>query len=800
MRILNKLFKRLAGSTVVAVAVLAFVVQPATAAFTYNPFVVSANDIFPATNAYLAHTYGTRSSAIRSDGTLWLWGVGTQSGVKWLRPAEANAANIQNVKSITQNGYFLKTDGTVWKFTDLLTAPTQVAGLSNIIAISGYESYSGYQTGHTLALKMDGTVWAWGANAYGQLGNGTTTASLTPVQVTGLTGVTTIAAGSAHSLARKGDGTVWAWGVASGGALGIGSNLAGLETCVGSFCSVIPRQSLGLTSVTTITAGSGHSLVRKSDGTVWAFGKNNWGQTGQDNANIATMTPTQVAGLYGIVALAAGDSHSLALRSDGTVRAWGYDGSFQLGTAAVEHCYVGTQTHPCSFLPVQSELTGVNNISAGSQNSYAMKLDGSLWSWGEGSYGQLGTGTTFDSGVPTQITYTDQADLSLSAVASDSSPSAGQNVTYDIYLANSAATLNLSNDGQVAYGVQVRDLLPAGLTYVSHVATQGTYDQTTGLWNVGTVIPSTSPRLSITASVGAQFLGMDIVNAVEVVATSATDPDSTPGNGIASEDDYARIMVRPNTPPVAVSDAVTLAYGTGSSDVTASLMANDTDAEADVLRPAYVDGASEYNCPEYVAWDPMNDPYPPAPLGYSCLLNSVGIARYYNATQKITFTPSAIGTDVFNYVTSDGYENSGVATVTITVTEADIVPPTVAITSPIDESLTNSTLTDVTVSASDAGSGVSTVRVNGIVCEGSPADGIWTCASVPLSIEGDNILTATVTDIAGNIATDSIIIARDSIAPVVAISAPIDGLLTNQSSVAVAWTVDGIAQTTDLTA
>ena len=124
-----------------------------------------------------------------------------------------------------------------------------------MVAIAGGDS-------HSLALKSDGTVWAWGYNGCGQLGDGSTTNRLTPVQVSGLTGVVAIAGGGSHSLALKSDGTVWAWGCNDYGQLGDGTTTNRLT----------PVQVSGLTGVVAIAGGGAHSLALKSDGTVWAWG------------------------------------------------------------------------------------------------------------------------------------------------------------------------------------------------------------------------------------------------------------------------------------------------------------------------------------------------------------------------------------------------------------------------------------------------------------------------------------------------------------------------------------------------
>ena len=139
---------------------------------------------------------------------------------------------------------------------------------------------------HSLALKSDGTVWAWGLNDYNQLGNGTATNSSKPVQVPGLNNASAIAAGYFHSLALKSDGTVWAWGLNGHGRLGNGTTVD----------SGTPVQVLGLSNVSAIVAGHDHSLALKSDGTVWAWGANHIGQLG-NGTTANSSTSVQVTGL-----------------------------------------------------------------------------------------------------------------------------------------------------------------------------------------------------------------------------------------------------------------------------------------------------------------------------------------------------------------------------------------------------------------------------------------------------------------------------------------------------------------------
>ncbi len=303
-----------------------------------------------------------------------------------LPAATSSAATVPgNPWAWGKNTYGQLGNGT---FTDSGPA-IQVSNLTGVIAVS-----AGYY--HNLALKSDGTVWAWGYNGstlsgyfgHGMLGNGTNIDSNVPVQTSNLTGVTAIAAGGWHSLALKSDGTVWAWGRNNYGQLGDGTTTE----------SNIPVQVSGLTGVIAIAGGEYHSLALKSTGTVWAWGRNAYGQLGTGNTTDSYI-PVQVTGLTGVTAISAGYNFNLALKSDGTVRSWGSNASFTLGT--------GTEWSGNSSVPVQvNGITGAIAISAGYNHSLALKSDGTVRGWGGDYYGQLGnvsSGPYIDSYDPVQV-------------------------------------------------------------------------------------------------------------------------------------------------------------------------------------------------------------------------------------------------------------------------------------------------------------------------------------------------------------------------------------------------------------
>lgn len=240
---------------------------------------------------------------------------------------------------------------------------------------------------HSLTICNDSTVKAFGENASGQLGDASNTDRNIPVQAIGLTSIIGVSAGGdqleAHSLALKNDGTVWSWGSNIYGALGNGTTTN----------TNIPGQVLILTNVKAISAGGWHSSALKNDGTVWTWGWNTDGQLG-DGTFVDRILPAQVNGLTDIIEIASGTYHMLALKSDGTVWSWGDNISGQIGD--------GSTTDRSS--PVQvSGLTNVVHISTGRFFSLAVKDDGSVWTWGENLYGQLGNGNTTNSSIPVQV-------------------------------------------------------------------------------------------------------------------------------------------------------------------------------------------------------------------------------------------------------------------------------------------------------------------------------------------------------------------------------------------------------------
>lgn len=241
---------------------------------------------------------------------------------------------------------------------------------------------------HTLLLKSDGTVWAWGNNTFGQLGNGTTTSSNVPVQVIGLNGVTAIATSinndlhGVHSVAVKSDGTVWEWGSNMSGQLGNGTNTS----------SSVPVQVVGLDSVISVTAPVAQTVALKSDGTVWEWGLGLGTPNPRSGYATDALTPLQVTNLSAIVSTAASLYSSAALKSDGTVWTW--------GGLACNPSYVwsvGLGSHNADTPAQVTDLSGITAVAMTPEFStyvVAVKSDGTVWQCGT-SYYPVTPNTTF---------------------------------------------------------------------------------------------------------------------------------------------------------------------------------------------------------------------------------------------------------------------------------------------------------------------------------------------------------------------------------------------------------------------
>jgi alpha-tubulin suppressor-like RCC1 family protein len=318
------------------------------------------------------------------------------------------------------------------------STPVQINYLSGIIAVSAGGA-------HSIFLKNDGTVWACGNNWYGQLGDGTTTSKATPIQISSLSNIIKISAGgesyNAHSLFQKNDGTVWACGKNSWGQLGDGTTTN----------KTTPIQINTLSNIISISAGGYHSLFLKNDGTVWACGYNISGQLG-DGTTTYKSIPIQISSISNITAVAAGGYHSLFLKNDSTVWACGDNSSGQLGD--------GTTTN--KPIPIQiPSLSGIVAIDAGYDYSLFLKNDGTVWACGNAQNGKLGSGSNIGKvTTPVQIS-------SLSGIISIAA-----GLEHSLFLKNDGSVWACGrNDvGQLGDGTTTNKSIPVQVTGLCSVS------------------------------------------------------------------------------------------------------------------------------------------------------------------------------------------------------------------------------------------------------------------------------------------------------------------------------------------
>ena len=387
---------------------------------------------------------GSHSCALLADGTVWCWGENLwhQLGPK---APPSRVCDVGEAVPCSPN-------------------PVDI-GLSNVAAIA---------TGgaHSCARLTDGTMWCWGANDRGQLGNGTFSFSSPPVKVNKLKNVTAIAAGGAHSCALLADETVWCWGANSTGQLGPDATSDGC-TFLGDIvpCSVNPVPVRSLSNVTALAAGINYTCARLTDTTVKCWGANSFGQLGRDTSlgTTSASIPAPVTGLSKVATIAIGKAHSCASLTDGTVKCWGNNETGQLGNT----------TPTPRFIPVA--VTGLSNVAAvaaGGQtfrqggHSCALLTDGAVWCWGANGNLQLGDGSITKSTTPVPV-------HSLSNVASIA---AFGNFTCAVLTNTTVECWGANNRGQLGRDTSLGATTPAsipapitGLSNVTAVATSGRY-------------------------------------------------------------------------------------------------------------------------------------------------------------------------------------------------------------------------------------------------------------------------------------------------------------------------------------
>jgi rubredoxin len=302
--------------------------------------------------------------------------------------------NWQQVSTSLFHSAAIKTDGTLWCWGDNYfgqlgnnTITHRSSPVQTVAAGTNWKQVAGGEV-HSAAIKTDGTLWCWGYNYYGQLGNNTRTHRSSPVQtVAAGTNWKQVSAGRNYTAAVKTDGTLWCWGENYQGQLGDGTDI----------CKSSPIQTLaGGTNWKQVSCGGFHTAAIKTDGTLWLWGYNIRGQLGTNSTSYYFSPVQTISGGTNWKQVSCGATHTAAIKTDGTLWLWGTNSSGQLGD--------DTTTHKSS--PVQTIAGGTDwkQVGCGASHTAAIKTDGTLWCWGNNSYGQLGDGTQTHKSSPIQTT------------------------------------------------------------------------------------------------------------------------------------------------------------------------------------------------------------------------------------------------------------------------------------------------------------------------------------------------------------------------------------------------------------
>jgi len=321
------------------------------------------------------------SFLIKPDGSLWTWGFYKDSEGK--DPADSIKRSptkimdgVAKVASGEDYTLVVKTDGGLWAWGNIGWSfrgvgpafwPEPVKIMDDVAIVATNKDKDSH---YILAVKTDGSLWAFGKNQYGTLGDGTMTDRLEPVKI--MDGVVSVSAGRNHTIAVQKDGSLWAWGANNNGQLGDGTAADSLK----------PVKIMD--DAASVSAGAHFSTAIKRDGSLWAWGSNSNGQLGNGTA-ADSKKPVKV--MNDVVSVSAGHKHTMAIKHDGSLWAWGCNNAQQLG---VGELYYEDQHAPLLI------LVSVAAVEAGGSHTIAVRSAGSLWVWGSNRQGQLGDGQKYD--------------------------------------------------------------------------------------------------------------------------------------------------------------------------------------------------------------------------------------------------------------------------------------------------------------------------------------------------------------------------------------------------------------------
>jgi alpha-tubulin suppressor-like RCC1 family protein len=334
-----------------------------------------------------------------NKGLAWAWGsnaygrLGDNTNVSKSSPVlvAGGFTDWCQVDAGSYHNLAVRTNGTLWawgyNFSGTLGDNTTVSKSSPVSVVGGFTDWCQVSAGsfHSLAVRTNGTLWAWGFNTYGRLGDNTVVSKSSPVSVVGgFTDWCQASAGSSFSLAIRTNGTLWAWG--SGGEIGDDTNVS-----KSSPVSVVG----GFTDWCQASAGIGHSLAVRTNGTLWSWGSNANGRLGDNTVTNRSSPVSVVGGFTDWCQASAGNAHSLGVRRDGTLWSWGSNANGRLGD--------NTTVSKSSPVSVVGGFTDWCQASAGNGHSLAVRTNGTLWAWGSNANGRLGDNTVVSKSSPVSV-------------------------------------------------------------------------------------------------------------------------------------------------------------------------------------------------------------------------------------------------------------------------------------------------------------------------------------------------------------------------------------------------------------
>ncbi len=347
----------------------------------------------------VASAGGAGTAAVAGDGTLWAWGgdargqlgLGSLDEDPHPMPSQVTTDTAWAAVSAGEDHTLaLRSDGTLWAWggdaegqlgigetTTTVSSPAQIGDGRDWEAVAAGRRFS-------LALKSDGTLWAWGANGNGQLGVGDGAQRTSPTRVGRDADWAAVAAGWNHAAGLKDGGGLWTWGFNGNGQLGVGDTRSRL----------VPTRVIGDTTAwRTVSCGMAFTLAVSVGGELLSWGYNGNGQLGLGDT-AQRLVPARAGTRTGWSAVAGGWYHGLALKSDGTLWAFGWNGRGQLGLGDTDD-----RTSPTRV----GDDAGWTAASAGADFSLGLTQDGTLLTWGDNALGQLGLGDTESRDTPVQI-------------------------------------------------------------------------------------------------------------------------------------------------------------------------------------------------------------------------------------------------------------------------------------------------------------------------------------------------------------------------------------------------------------